>query len=106
MTTLVSPNILGSLSMSIYSPDLTLRQPLTLAAVFPLFLSYHAQAVLTILPDTFIFRLFLLPFILWQVWRCAVGLDFGAFVTQLLGHQATDRVAFWNLIFVVRFFQK
>ena len=92
--------------MSIYSPDLTLRQPLSLAAVSPLLLSYHAQAVLTVLPDTFIFKLLLLPFILWQAWRCAVGFDFGAFLTQLLGHQGTDRVAFWNLMFVVRLSQK
>ena len=88
--------------MTIYSPNHPLRQPLTLAAVSPLLLSYFVQAVLTILPDTFIFKLLLLPFILWQAWRCAVGLDFGAFLTQLLGHQGTDRVAFWNLMFVVR----
>ena len=92
--------------MSIYSPDPPLRQPLTLVAVSPLLLSYYVQAVLTILPDTFIFKLLLLPFILWQARRCAVGLDFGVFLTQLLGHQGTDRVAFWNLMFVVRFSQK
>jgi hypothetical protein len=92
--------------MTVYSPTIPLRQPLTLAAVSPLLLSYHVQAVLTILPDTFIFKLLLLPFILWQAWRCAVGLDFGVFLTQLLGHQGTDRVAFWNLMFVVRLFSK
>jgi len=89
--------------MFIYSPDPALRQPLTLAAVFPVFLGYYAQAVLAILPNTFIFRLLLLPFILWQAWRCAVGLDFGAFLAQLLGYQSADRFAFFNNSFVVRF---
>ena len=89
--------------MSIYSPDLSLRQPLTLAAILPLLLSYHALAVLTILPNTFVFKLLLLPFILWQAWKCAIEVDFGVPLAQLLGHQGTDRVAFWNFVFVVRF---
>jgi len=89
--------------MSIYSPDLALRQPLTLAALFPLFLGYYAQAVLAILPNTFMFKVLLLPFILWQAWRCSVEFDFGSFLAPLLGHQGTDRVAFWNFIFVVMF---
>ena len=89
--------------MSIYSPDLSLRQPVTLAAIFPLLLGYHALAVLAILPNTYILKLLLLPFVLWQVWKCAIEIDFGAFLAQLLGHQGTDRIAFWNFLFVVRF---
>ena len=88
--------------MFVYSPDTALRQPLTLAAVFPLLLSYYAQAVLAILPNTFIFKVLLLPFILWQAWRCAIGLDFGAFVAQLYGYQSAERFAFFNVSFVVR----
>jgi hypothetical protein len=89
--------------MFINSPDPALRQPLTLVAAFPVFLGYYAQAMLAILPNTFIFRLLLLPFILWQAWRCAIGLDFGAFLAQLFGYQSTDRFAFFNNSFVVRF---
>jgi len=89
--------------MAIYSPDPALRQPLTLAAFFPLFLGFYAQAVLAILPNTFIFKLLLLPFILWQAWRCAVGLDFGAFLAQLPGYQGADGFVFLNFCFVVRF---
>jgi len=89
-----------------YSPDLALRQPLTLSAIFLLLLSHYAHAVLTILPNTFIFRLLLGPFVLWQAWRCAVGFDFGAFLEPLLGHQGTDRLAFWNFFFAVRFSQQ
>ena len=88
--------------MSILSPDLSLRQPLTLAALLPLILSYHAMAVLAILPNTFIFKLLLLPFTLWQAWKCVVKLDCGVPLAQLLGHQGTDRIAFWNFVFVVR----
>ena len=89
--------------MSTYSPDLSLRQPLTLVAILPLLLSYHALAVLTILPNTFVFKLLLLPFILWQAWKCAIEVDCGVPLAQLLGHQGTDRIAFWNFVFVVRF---
>jgi len=92
--------------MTIYSPDLALRQPLTLAALFPLFLGFYAQAVLAILPNTFMFKVLLLPFILRQAWRCSVGFDFGSSLAPLLGHQGTDRVAFWNFMFVVKFSQK
>ena len=100
------PNTLRLLSMSIYPLDLALHPPLTLAAVFLLHLSHYAHAVLTILPNTFFFRLFLGPFILWQAWRCAVGFDFGAFLGPLLGHQGIDRFAFWNYFFVVSFSQR
>ena len=92
--------------MFIYFPDPAPRQPWTLAAVFPLFLSYYVQAVLAILPNTFIPKLLLLPFILWQAWRCVVGLDFGAFVAQLSGYQGADGLAFLNVFFVVRFCRK
>ena len=92
--------------MTIYSPNTALREPLTLAAILPLFLSYYAQAVLAILPNTFIFKLFLLPFILWQGWRSIVGFDFAIRLAQLFGHQNTGALTFWNYLFVVRFPQR
>ena len=90
--------------MSNDSPDPC--QPLTLAALTPLLLSYHAQAILAILPNTFIFKLLLLPYILWQAWKCTVEFDHGVLFAQLLGHQSTDRAAFCRFIFVVRYFAK
>jgi len=82
-----------------YSSDLALRQPLTLTAIFPLVLSYYAQAVLTLLPNTFFLRLLLLPFIQWQAWRCIMGYDFGALLAQWFGHESSDKFAFWNLMY-------
>jgi hypothetical protein len=46
-------------------PDPALYQLATLAAVAPVFLSFYAQAVLAILPNTFILKLSLLPFMVW-----------------------------------------
>jgi len=89
--------------MSTYSPDPpALRPPLTLAVLYPFLLSYYAHAVLAILPNTFLFKLLLLPFVLWQGWKCAVRYDYAGFLAQSLGHQNTDRLGFLNLIFVVR----
>jgi hypothetical protein len=88
-----------------YSPDLTLRQPLTLAAVFPVLLCNYALAVLAILPNTFIFKLLLLPVILWQAWRCAIGYDMAAPSAKMLGvlgQQSTDGLGGANIFFVVR----
>jgi hypothetical protein len=90
------------MSINLTSPDLAHRQPLTLTAFLPLFLGFYAQAVLAILPNTFIFKLSLLPFILWQAWKCAVRYDYAMSLAQSLGHQNTDRLAFLNLCFVVR----
>lgn len=82
-------------------PDPALRQPLTLTAVAPLFLSYYALAVLAILPNTFILKLSILPFIVWQAWGCAVGLNLSAALTGWLGLQSADRLNLWNGSFVV-----
>ncbi|KAI9513169.1 hypothetical protein F5148DRAFT_1317767 [Russula earlei] len=90
--------------MSILSPDLAVRQPLTLRAIFPLILGYYAQAVLAILPNTFIIKLLLLPFIAWQAWRCAVRFDFAALLAQSLGDQSADRLAFFNFFFMTAMF--
>jgi|SRR5712671_3630639 len=90
--------------MSIYSPDLALRQPLTLTAALPLFLSYYAQAVLTILPNTFFLKLLLLPFIQWQAWMCTMRYDSGALLAQWFGYESSDKFAFWNLMYTVRYF--
>ena len=100
------PNSLVPLLMPMYSPDPTLRQPLTLAAVFPVLLCYYAQAVLAILPNTFIFKLLFLPFILWQAWRCAIGYDMAALQAQMVGRQSADRFGSTNLMFMVRPFSK
>jgi len=88
--------------MSISSSGPALRQPLTLGAVFPVFLGYYAQAVLAILPNTFIFKLLLLPFILWQAWKCAIGVDCAVLTAQFLGRESTDRFRCSNLALVVR----
>jgi len=85
-----------------YSSDLTLRQPLTLAAVFPVLLCNYALAVLAILPNAFIFKLFLLPVILWQAWGCAIGYDMAAPSAKMLGQQSTDGLGGANIFFVVR----
>jgi hypothetical protein len=92
--------------MSPYSLDSAPREPLTLTAILPLILGYYTQAVLVILPNTSTFRVLLLPFILWQAWRCAIGFDFAAQLAQLLGRQNSDRLSFWNLYFAVRSFSK
>ena len=86
--------------------SLALLQPLTLAALSPLLLSYHVQAVLAILPNTFILKLLLLPYISWQAWKCIVEFDHAALFAQLLGHDRTDRVAFCSFVYVVRYFAK
>lgn len=84
--------------MSFFLPDPSLRQPLTLTAVTPLFLSYYALAVLSILPNTFILKLSILPFIVWQGWSCAAGLNLSA---ALAGLQSADQQNFSNIGFVV-----
>ncbi|KAF8271416.1 hypothetical protein EI94DRAFT_1720550 [Lactarius quietus] len=83
------------------SPDLALRQPLTGAAFFPLYLSHYAMAVLVILPHTFILKLSLLPFVLWQAWRCAVGLTLSAGLALSLGIKSDERLNHWNLVYVI-----
>ena len=88
--------------MFIYPPDPTLRRPLTLTATFPLFLGYYALAVLAILPHTFIFKLLLMPVVVWQASKCALELDFSAWLAQQPGFQSVDGLRFWNLIFIVR----
>ena len=82
-------------------PDPTLRQPLTLTAVTPLFLSYHALAVLAILPNTFILKLSILPFIVWQAWSCAVGLNLSVALAGWFGLQSAEQLNFWNAALVV-----
>jgi len=84
-------------------PDPALRQPFTGAAFFPFYSSYYAMAVLVILPHTFILRLSLLPFVLWQAWRCAVGLNFSAGLALSLGVKNGERLNHWNFAYLVRF---
>ena len=82
-------------------PDPALRQPFTRAASSPFFLSYYAMAILVILPHTFVLRLSLLPFLLWQGWKCAVGLNFSSGLALALG-TSDERLNYWNLVYVVR----
>ncbi|KAH9972134.1 hypothetical protein BGW80DRAFT_1460056 [Lactifluus volemus] len=84
-------------------PDPSLRQPLTLSVVLPVYTGHYAMAVLAMLPNTFILKLSLLPFIIWQAWTCAVGFDSSLSIAQWLGYQTADRLVFWNFPFVVRF---
>jgi hypothetical protein len=100
----VSGDLHSFLSMSFLLPvlpDPALRQPATLAAITPVILSVYAQAVLAILPNTFILKLALLPFIVWQTWSCVVGLDVSAAVAKWSGLQSDDRLRFWNVSFAV-----
>ena len=90
--------------MSHLFPDIpgpALRQPATLATLVPVFLTIYAQAVLAILPNTFILKLSLLPFIVWQAWGCAVGLDLSMGMAKWLGFENDERFRFLNFQFVV-----
>ena len=85
------------------SPDPASRQPYTTAASLPLYVSHYVLAVLAILPHTFVFKLALLPIVLWQVWNCAVGFDFSVGVANWLGLESPARLRHLNFMFVVRF---
>jgi hypothetical protein len=96
-----SPPPLAMSFLLLNFPDPALRQPATLASVVPVFLSIYAQAVLAILPNTFILKLSLLPFIVWQAWSCAVRMDVSMGLAKWLGFKNEDSLSFWNMIFVV-----
>ena len=83
-------------------PDPASRQPFTTAAFLPLYSLHYVLAVLAILPHTFIPKLALLPIILRQAWRCAVGLDLSAGLANLLGTESSARLRYFNFLFVVR----
>jgi hypothetical protein len=93
-------NWLSGPLMSTNSPYLALRPPLTQATLYPFLLNYYVHAVLAILPNTFLFKLVLLPFILWQAWNCTVRYDYAVFFAQSLGHR--DGLGYLNMIFAVR----
>ena len=84
-------------------PDPDSRQPFTTAAFLPLFSLHYVLAVLAILPHTFIPKLALLPIILWQAWKCAVGLDLSIGLANLFGLESSARLRHFNFMFVVRF---
>ena len=85
----------------LHFPDPALRQPASLAAVVPVFLTIYAQAVLAILPNTFILKLSLLPFVVWQAWSCAVGLNFSVAMAKWFGFENDEPFRFWNFLFMV-----
>jgi hypothetical protein len=85
-------------------PDPASRQPFTTAAFLPLYSLFYVLAVLSILPRTFVLKLALLPVLLWQIWKCAVGLDFSAGLANLFGLESSDRLRHFNFMFVVRFY--
>jgi hypothetical protein len=82
-------------------PDPARRQPATLAALAPVFMGIYAQAVLAILPNTFILKLSLLPFIVWKAWSCAVGLNFSMGVANWLGFENDEQFKSSNAMFAV-----
>lgn len=98
----VSSNLL-LMSLLPYPLDPALREPFTLTAFAPLLLSFYALSILAILPNTFILKLLLLPFVVRQAWSCAVGLNFSMWLAPLLGLQSPDRLNIWNFSFVVRY---
>lgn len=81
-------------------PDPSLRQPLTLTAVAPLFACYYAEAVLVQLPRTFIWKLSLLPIIIWSGWHAATCYDLARRTALILGRDH-ERIQCWNYAFVV-----
>ncbi|KAH9005625.1 hypothetical protein EDB86DRAFT_3071396 [Lactarius hatsudake] len=82
-------------------PDPALRQPFTGAAFFPFYSSCYAMAVLVILPHTLILRLSLLPFVLWQAWTCAVGLNFPVGLALYLGVKNGEWLNYYGFSYVV-----
>ena len=85
-------------------PDPASRQPFTTAAILPLSLLYYVLAVLTILPHTFILKLAFLPIILWQAYKCAVGLDFSLGLANSMGLESQAGLRRLNNLFMVRFY--
>ena len=84
------------------SPDPAARQPFTNAAFFPLYSCHYVLAVLAILPHTFVLKLALLPILVWQAWKCAIGLDFAAGMANSMGVEGS-RLRHFNFLYVVRF---
>ena len=84
-----------------FLPDPASRQPFTTAAFLPLYSLHYVLAVLAILPRTFILKLALLPILLWQVWKCATGLDLSAGLAISLGLESPARVRAYNFGFLV-----
>ncbi|KAI0067200.1 hypothetical protein BV25DRAFT_1789320, partial [Artomyces pyxidatus] len=82
-------------------PDPGLRQPITVRAVAPLFLCYYAQAVLAILPHTFLLKLALLPLTCWNAWHAAVDYDLAAGAASGLKVPNPERVVCWNYAYVI-----
>ena len=78
-------------------PDPASRQPFTVAAFLPLFSLQYVLAVLAILPHTFILRLALLPVLLWQAWKYAVGLDLSVGLANLFGLESPARLSYLNM---------
>ena len=74
------------------SQDPTSRQSFTTAAFLPLFSFHYVLAVLA-----FILIYALLPILLWQPWKCAVGLDFSAGLPNLFGLESSARLSHFNV---------
>jgi hypothetical protein len=53
-------------------------------------------------PKHIVSKLSLFPFIVWQTWTCAVGLDFSMWIAHFLALQSAGRFSFCNSSFVVR----
>ncbi|KAI9435083.1 hypothetical protein H4582DRAFT_1972753 [Lactarius indigo] len=85
-------------------PDLSLRHSSAIPALIPLCLTYYALAVLTILPNTFVFRLLLQPVFLWQVWGCVTKVDISAWLAHSVGLQNSDSTKLWNFPYMMGLF--
>ena len=82
-------------------PDASLRRALTLTDIAPVILCYYVHAVLAIVPNTYWFRVALLPVTEWFVWNAAVTLDFSKYLAGTLGIENPVRVSFLNMAFDV-----
>ena len=86
-----------------FLPDPSLRQPSAIALI-PLIMTFYAQAVLAILPNTFYFRIVLQPVLMWQAWRCLADVNLAAWLAQSLGINDAARVNVFNPMLAVRLF--
>ena len=82
-------------------PDPSLRQP-SLTALIPLFMTYYALAVLSILPNTFFLKALLQPVFMWQAWRCIAEVDVAAWLAQSSGFKSDVHLGIFNSPLAVR----
>lgn len=92
-------NVLSSLLPTV--PDSSLREPITISAVAPLFACYYVLALLVQLPRTFVFRVSLLPIVIWSGWHAATRYDLALRVALMLGWEDHWQIQGLNFALVV-----